>query len=68
VRYYWLEFTWWARSRKEKLAIWFVGKLPKWLIYRASLRCIAHATTGKFSGQVVPDLTAMEVLQRWPLK
>jgi len=39
--------------------------LPRKLVYYASIRLMAHATTGKYSSQIVPDLTAMDALQRW---
>ena len=49
----------------EKKLIWFVGKLPRKLVYWCSIRLIVHATTGEYSHQIVPDLTAMDALERW---
>lgn len=50
---------------ENKLIEWIVWKLPKKIIYWSSIRLIAHATTGKYSNQVVPELTAMDALGRW---
>lgn len=50
---------------KEKLQIWVAWKLPRWLVRWASVRMIAHATGGRYSITIVPDLTAMTALERW---
>lgn len=50
---------------REKVALKIVAKLPSWIIYRSTIRLICHATTGEYENQVVPDLTAMDALQRW---
>jgi len=39
--------------------------LPKSLVGWCAIRVIANATTGEYSNQVVPELTAMEALDRW---
>jgi len=39
--------------------------LPARVVYWAAIRMFAHATTGKYSEQIVPDLTAMQALDRW---
>ena len=44
---------------------WLAFKLPKRLVYWAAIRLIAHATCGRYSATVVPDLTAMDALRRW---
>lgn len=49
----------------EKITMWVVWRLPKRLVYWCAIRLIAWATTGKYSGQVVPKLTAMDALKRW---
>lgn len=49
----------------ERLQLWIVYCLPRWLIYWAGIRLIAHATQGKYGNQVVPRLTAMDALKRW---
>jgi len=45
---------------------WIAWHLPRKLIYWAALRLIAFATQGPYSEQVVPELTAMDALGRWP--
>lgn len=56
---------WWYERPKERLFLWFVNRLPRKLCARVAIRVIAHGTTGRWSNQVVPELTAMEALQRW---
>ena len=51
--------------KKDKLQMWFAWRLPKWLVKWAAVRLIAHATTGKYSATVVPEMTAMDALKRW---
>lgn len=50
----------------EKLQMWIAWHCPSWLVKWCAVRMFAHATTGEYSNQVVPDLTATEALQRWP--
>ena len=49
----------------ERALIFIAWHLPKPLVYWASIRLMAHATTGPYSSQVVPELTAMDALKRW---
>jgi hypothetical protein len=39
--------------------------LPKPLVMWAAVRLMAIATQGEWSGQVVPELTAIDALKRW---
>jgi hypothetical protein len=50
---------------KEKALIWLAWRLPKSIVKWAAIRLFAHATTGEYSSQIVPDLTAMDALKRW---
>ena len=50
---------------KEKLQMWLAWKLPKWLVMWASVRLMANATQGDYSGVIVPELTALDALKRW---
>jgi hypothetical protein len=50
---------------REKFYQWLADKLPRELAYWCAIRVGAHATTGKWSSQVVPELTVAEALQRW---
>jgi len=53
------------REMKEKLTIWIAWRLPKYLVMWCSVRLISHATVGRYGSTVVPELTAMDALQRW---
>lgn len=53
---------------KEKLAFKIAWLLPKWLVYYASIRLIAHATMGDYGTTVVPELKAMDALDRWEVQ
>ena len=60
------EFIYWNVKRPlEKLPYWFASIIPRWLVCHCAIRLIAYATSGKYSSQVVPELTAMEALKRW---
>ena len=52
----------------EKLQVWIAWKLPRWLVKQAAIRLMAHATGGKYSSTVVPELNAMDALIRWDEK
>ena len=45
--------------------MWIAWKLPKWLVMLATVRLIAHATAGEYGSTVVPELKAVDALQRW---
>ena len=49
----------------DKFWHWMAFKLPHGLVKWATIRLIAHATQGRYSNQVVPELTAMDALKRW---
>jgi len=49
----------------ERFQLWLAFRLPRWLVMRAAVRLMAHATTGKYENQIVPELTAMDALKRW---
>jgi hypothetical protein len=49
----------------EKLQMWIAWRLPRWLVMWATVRLIAHATQGQYGTTVVPELGAMEALERW---
>jgi hypothetical protein len=49
----------------ESIKIWIVWHLPRWMVYWASIRLVAHATQWAYSDQIVPDLRAMDALKRW---
>jgi hypothetical protein len=49
----------------EKVLIGIAWHLPKNLVYWCAIRVMAHSTTSQYSGQIVPDLTAIDALKRW---
>lgn len=54
-----------AKKLKEKLQRKIVWSLPRSIVMWAYIRVVAHATTGRWSRQVVPELGALEALDRW---
>jgi hypothetical protein len=50
---------------KDKILMWIAWKLPRRLVMWCACRVIANATTGIYANQVVPELKAMDALQRW---
>ena len=52
-------------SISERLIRVIVWQLPRRVVYWAAIRALAHATTGKYGTQIVPELMAMDVLKRW---
>ena len=49
----------------DKIKRWIAYRLPKWLVCWASIRLVAHATTGKYENTIVTELTVMDALDRW---
>lgn len=60
-----IELKYEATRKIEKLQRKIAWSLPKWLVMWAYVRVVAHATTGRWSNQVVPELGATEALDRW---
>ncbi len=60
---FWLHLT--TVETKERLVRWLVWHLPKKVVYWSAIRLGAHATTGEYGSQNVPDLTFMDALKRW---
>ncbi len=59
-------FTHNRRKYTELTQLWLVHRLPRWLIYWAAIRLIAHAAQGKYGKQVVPKLPVREGLRALP--
>jgi hypothetical protein len=53
-----------ARERTLQAVAW---RLPRGLVFWCAVRVIAHATTGRHGETLVPQLTAIEALERWRL-
>jgi hypothetical protein len=51
---------------KDKFLMWLAFNLPKRLVMWCAVRVGAHATTGQYSETVVPQITFMDALGRWP--
>ncbi len=66
--WYHYNFKYELSKKREKFTLWFVWRLPDWVVYWCSIRLISAATIGKYSNQVVPELTAMDALKRWEIK
>lgn len=49
----------------ERICRWIANRLPARVVYFAAIRLMAHATTGAYSKQIVPELYAVDALQRW---
>ena len=52
-------------SIADKLSMFIAYRLPSRVVYWCAIRLLAHATTGQYGNQIVPDLLAMEALKRW---
>lgn len=50
---------------REAVYRWISVRLPRELVMWCCLRVAAHATTGKYSKTVVPELTMMDAVKRW---
>jgi len=44
---------------------WIAWHLPRRVVLFASIRCAAHASSGEWSNQIIPELTAMDAVNRW---
>lgn len=49
----------------DKLAMKFAWMLPRRVAMWCAIRIGAHATTGKYGGQIVPELGFMDAVKRW---
>lgn len=60
---FYLKWQW--HQLRDYLEVKAAHMLPRWLVYRAVIRCGVEATTGAYAQQVVPELTLVNALQRW---
>jgi hypothetical protein len=49
----------------ERFWFWLAWRLPRPLVYFATVRAAAHATQGPYEDTVVPSLTVIQALERW---
>lgn len=54
-------------KKKERFLMWIAFHLPRSVTYWAAINVGAHATTGAYENQVMPELTYVEALKRWGL-
>lgn len=50
----------------DKMWMHLAWMLPKRLVYWCAVRVGAHASTGQYSRDIVPELRLMDALDRWP--
>lgn len=60
-----IELDYQAKKFTEKLQRKVAWALPRSIVMWAYIRVVANATTGNYGNTIVPDLTAMEALERW---
>jgi hypothetical protein len=58
-------FRMWRTHVTDRICMAIAWRLPHKLAMWAFIRVAAHASTGKYANTVVPELTAMDALQRW---
>ena len=54
-----------AARMSERVLVWLAWRLPRRLAYWAAIRVGVHATRGRWSHQVVPELYLVDALKRW---
>ena len=52
----------------EKLQVLIARCLPRWLVRRAAVRLIEHATAGRHGATLVSRLRVTTALKRWDAK
>jgi hypothetical protein len=50
---------------REKFWFWLAWRLPRPLVYFATIRCWANATTGEYGSVDAPAATVADALKRW---
>lgn len=65
IRYLKWEIKWHYASALSAVQ-WFVTMLlPRWLVAMATIRLVAHATTGMYGHTDATNLRIMEAIKRW---
>lgn len=54
-----------VKRRLGKIGLAIVWALPRRLVYWSAIRVISHATTGEYGNTIVPELKAVDALDRW---
>jgi hypothetical protein len=50
---------------QDRFWLWMAHRMPRVLVRWCVVRCVAHATTGKYGNQIVSELSAMDAMDRW---
>lgn len=50
----------------DRICIFIAWLLPHRLVMWCAYRIGANATQGKYGAEIVPDLTFMDAMKRWP--
>jgi len=58
----------WLERLQDAVRKWVANHLPHGVVYFAVVRVWAYATTGKYDGTEVDELTVSESLSRWHAK
>lgn len=53
------------KRKIDAMIRWVAWKLPHRLVMWCGYRIGAHATTGQYGNQVVPELNFMDAMKRW---
>lgn len=61
----WIWVRWKWTDGRDRALRWIVWRLPRSIVFWAAIRVVANATTGPYENQVVPELSAMDALDRW---
>ena len=60
-----IDFEYRIRRNQEKVVRWIAWHLPKRVAMWAYYRILAYSTTGKYGKTIVPELTAMDAIDRF---
>lgn len=52
-------------TREAIFWLWIVKRLPKRVVYFCFLHVMSYATSGKYSGTIVPELSGMDAIDRY---
>lgn len=52
-------------NKIDRILSWLAWKLPRRLAYWCAMRVGVNASSGAWSGVVVPSVTVLEALERW---
>lgn len=54
-----------SEKKKDFICMKLAWMMPRRLVKWAAVRLMAHATTGKYSSVITPELLAVDALARW---